>query len=102
MVGQILVNQWGYSMALVDFYQVVDETQKTITVREIEGRRVEDNGPAGARVVALADNFASDKTYRAIKSKYVPNEWRSKLSHVGRTSTLRVWDGKSVYYNDWD
>ena len=34
-VGDILSSTWGYSMQIVDFYQVIAVTPKMITVKEI-------------------------------------------------------------------
>ena len=37
LVGRVIVNSWGWSMTIVDFYKVVDETEKTIVVVPLKG-----------------------------------------------------------------
>lgn len=44
-VGDIYYTSWGYDQTNVDFYQVIDVREKSITVREVEKKTVVDQGP---------------------------------------------------------
>ena len=39
MVGDVLVNTWGYSMIIVDYYQVTAVLARSIKIREINAKR---------------------------------------------------------------
>lgn len=74
-VGDVFVSEWGYSMTLVDFYQVVkvSKTGKSVTVREI-GRKVVDGAicsPHGCMVAPVKDDFIGDEiANKRVKAGY--------------------------------
>lgn len=101
-VGSVLVSSWGYSMTIVDFYQVVKRTNSFVYLKELMGTTVEDNGPGGS-LVRPTTQFADSTIYRAkiVVDKYDSNGgWyiRAPQGH----GILHAWDGKDVYENRWD
>lgn len=59
--GDIFVSSWGYSMTLVDFYQVtkVSKTGKSVNVRKLASKVVSGNidSPQGWYVTPIKDRF---------------------------------------------
>lgn len=59
--GDIFVSSWGYSMTLVDFYQVtkVSKTGKSVNVRKLASKVVSGNidSPQGGYVTPIKDRF---------------------------------------------
>lgn len=86
--GDIFVSTWGRDQDIVDFYQVIRATPKTVVVRRIESRIIEIVGPARAVIVPMPDSFRSE-------------EQRRRIVHDGRDSYIRLsgwerallWDG---------
>ena len=67
-VGDIIVSQWGYSMILYDFFQVVSKTPKTLKIVELKKKSL--NGdPANLQVQPIPNEFASPVLSRRV-SKY--------------------------------
>lgn len=72
-VGDVFISEWGYSMTLVDFYQVVkvSKTGKSVTVREIGRKVVGGKGGAyGYRVAPVKDAFTGDGMVKRVKADY--------------------------------
>ena len=51
-VGDILTSSWGYSMTLVDFYEVIKVSDKSIVLRQIGSKPVSFSGYDTGHVVA--------------------------------------------------
>jgi hypothetical protein len=61
-VGDIFRNSWGYDQTNVDYYQVVRVTAKSVSVRPICQKRVEDTGSSNGmacRVRPVPDSFTN-------------------------------------------
>jgi len=93
-IGDIIVNSWGYDQTNVDFYQVVAMTNKTIKIKEICDKMVEnsgyDNGMA-CHTRPIKDAFVQDgDEYKLIVKK------GGDLSQV-RSYYFSKWDGRDMY-----
>lgn len=89
--GDILMSTWGRDQDIVDFYQVIRATPKTVVVRRIESRIIEIVSPTRAVIVPTLDAFRSE-------------EQRRRIVHDGGDSYLRLsgwerallWDGVAL------
>jgi hypothetical protein len=85
-VGDILDVSWGYDQTNVNFYQVVAvRGKRTVDIREIASRVVDNNGPT-THVVAVKDAFLT------------PRENQGDTDTYGRVMTKRVSDGHVRVY----
>ena len=70
-VGSVLVNSWGYDQTNVDYYQVVkvSATGRTVTIRQIGARAVED-GPVAlsGSCWPLADHFIGPELVKVVSA----------------------------------
>lgn len=99
-VGDILSSTWGYSMQIVDYYQVIAVTPKMITVREIAGKIVSGDGMRGESV-PLPNVFVK-KAY-----DWQLTEFKRKVLHGGyininESACARRWSGEPLYHDHWD
>lgn len=100
-VGDILSSTWGYSMVIVDYYQVVAVTAKMITVRKIASKNVDGDSMRGSSVPVL-NAF--------LKTKYswqTPFEYKRKVLsggyiNIDSVSCARKWNGKPLYHDHMD
>lgn len=97
--SNILVSQWGYSMILYEFVQILKETPKTILVRVLETETVGDNGHGRPKVSPkwpLQPEYEREhgKPGNTIEKRY------RLYKKDGRVFT-RV-DGYYKYYSPWD
>ena len=92
--GMILVAQWGYSMSLVDFYEVVATTAGGVTLEEIGSTTV--SGTAGYSGTVVADASVRKGKFFKVRANH---ENRVKISDSSRA---RVWNGAPCYFNQMD
>lgn len=61
-VGDLFYNSWGYDQTNIDFYQVIEKTKSTFTIREIAGRSLGEapSGPMSDYVTPIKDAFLTD------------------------------------------
>ena len=102
-VGSILASSWGYSMTIVDFYQVVKRSNSFVYLKELVSETVRDDGPAGSYVRPTTE-FVDSTIYRAkiIANKYDSNGGWYISAPQGHGILNKVWDGRDVYENRWD
>lgn len=93
--GTIYVNSFGYDMTLVNYYQVVRRSNKTIYLQEINSKVLTGGGYSG-KVEPIKDSFKDDKIIRSVLSGN--GEW----IRLGQNGRARLWDGKPDYYNTMD
>jgi len=93
-IGDIIVNSWGYDQTNVDFYQVVAMTTKTIKIKEICDKMVEDSGYGNGMAChtrPIKDAFVQDgDEYKLIVKK------DGDLSQV-RSYYFSKWNGRDMY-----
>ena len=97
--GTIFVASWGYDMTIVDYYQVVKRTGKSVYVREISGSK---HGGWSGTVTANKDSFVDTKTYRCVLSGDPKDKTNKSVSITVDGKYAKVWDGKERYYNSLD
>jgi hypothetical protein len=88
MKGDILYSSWGYDQTNVDFYQVIDTTEKSIKIRQV-GKRVVREERGSDYVVAVPGKFTDGPMTKRV----------SPGGHVKITSGTYAykWDGKPKY-----
>lgn len=94
-IGDLLSNSWGYDQTNVDFYQVVAVTERSVTIREIAGDRVEGTeGFMSCQVRPVRDSFCGEpkrinlQVYPGGQEPYIPTR---------HGCMSRVQDGESTY-----
>ena len=96
--GDILSSSWGYSMTIVNYYQVVKVTPKMITVREIAGKLVSGDGMRGESI-PVPNAFVPKKSYQ-------PAEYRRLVVRgmigINESERAGLWDGEPMYHDHWD
>lgn len=102
-VGDIFLNVWGYSMNLVDFYQVtkVSATGKSVNVRRIKTAVVSGdvNSPYGGRVMPVKDSFVGEE----LKNRRISGgiTLRFKVNESAHASLLETLDPNGYYECHW-
>lgn len=56
-VGDILISSWGYDQTNIDFYEVVEVGEKSVKIREIDGRTLPSNEPSQDKVVPAPGRY---------------------------------------------
>ena len=98
--GTIFSTSWGYDMTIVDFYQVVKRTGKSVYVRPIAANK--DGGGWSGTTTAVKDSFTSATATRCLL-KGNPKDKTNESVYINIDGHLgRVWDGKPKYYNTMD
>lgn len=92
-VGNILVASWGYSMTLVDFYEVVAVTAHGATLEMVGSTVVDGDAGYSGRVIANPEQRTGKMTKVRVPADNSPK--------VGNT-WARPWDGSSQYFNRVD
>lgn len=92
-VGDILVSQWGYSMVIVDFYEIIKSTGKTFVLRQLKDDIVSGNGMQG-KSVPVEGKYEDDKEHRVRVNKYN----RVKIDGA----YLSLWNGEPVSFDHMD
>lgn len=98
-VGSILSGIWGYSMTIVDFYEVVKRTESFVFVKELQKDVIEDEGPKGEMLMPVPGSYVSPQVYRLKIQSHGSNAYYFKSPKSG---ILDLWDGKPEYQNTWD
>lgn len=100
MPGTIFVAVWGYSMTLVDYWQVIKRTGKSVYVRPIASKK--DGGGYEGNATPVKDSFTSSTATRCLL-KGNPQDTTNKSVYININGHLgKVWDGKPNYYNTMD
>lgn len=87
--GSILYSSWGYDQTNVNFYEVIDTTAKTISVKEIKQKVISDKGPS-VSVVGLPGKFIDSKVY---KRRVQPNG----SIKIDSSERAYLWDGSPLH-----
>lgn len=106
--GDIFVSSWGYSMTLVDFYQVtkVSKTGKSVNVRKLASKVVSGNinSPQGGYVTPIKDRFEGEELRnKRLKADYGANP--RPMFKVNDCANAHLADGinpNGYYMNTWD
>ena len=90
-IGDIVYTYWGYSMTIIDYYEIIRKTGKGFVLKGLKDKIVSGNGQRG-------ESVPIPKEYK--KSKYNGNvEFDILKARINKNGYLRA-DNKSVYL--WD
>ena len=93
-VGNILTSSWGYEQTNVDFYEVVEVTNKSVRIEKIGSSTIENNDSYGLRVVPnnswRSGNFMLKRVSASADGK---SSWIRLTSY----SSAHKWDGTPQY-----
>ena len=98
-VGDILCSQWGYSMTIVSWYQVVATTPKMVIVHELRSIIVDGDGMRGMSMpipnafVEPSCAWAEVEFSRRVVDGYV---------RINSSESAKLWDGEPKYHDHWD
>jgi hypothetical protein len=111
--NKILVCIWGATMRMVDFWQIIKETDKTMLVRELQQKQVEETGFLRGKVIPTLE-FEQEKDYKTNieegQSRPLKNiELRLyKKNDIifsnknGFKKYFEIWNGQPVEYDHCD
>ena len=101
-IGDLLVCAWGYDQTNVDFYQVVDTTNKGVYLRRIAGKSCEWYGPMSDHVRALKDCFVKDapKLYRRVQPMVVKDMGSYYINMTSYASAIPT-NEQEKHYRSW-
>lgn len=90
--GSILYSSWGYDQTNVNFYEVTDTTEGTVTIREVASDTVK------------SDTSADYVT--AVPGRYIGPAMKKRVSpgnsvKVDSSQNAYLWDGKPKYQTAW-
>lgn len=83
--GDILASSWGYDQTNVDFYEVIEVTERTIVVRQVAQECVEGSGGPSEKVVPVPAKYVGEPV------KKVVNNGGVKMASWGRYASK--WNG---------
>ena len=85
----ILYSTWGYEQTNVDFYQIVDKTEKCVIIRQIACKRIEkEAGFMSEYLIPVKDQFIGEPMRKKVNYK----DWINLTSYSGASK----WDGKEI------
>ncbi len=87
-VGAILYSAWGYDQTNIDYYQIIDRTDKMVTIQKIAKKYLETNYPSEESVVPAKDNFVGEPMKKKIGAYGI------SLNSYANAS---LWDGEPKY-----
>jgi hypothetical protein len=106
--GDILVNSWGYSMTLVDFYEVTrvgaagwkdkrgqSVHEQTVWLRHIGGKNVSQTGYLSGTTVPDITVTKSPEIFRRTARN-------GRCSGHNSSGSAQLWDGQPEHYNHCD
>lgn len=104
-VGDILYDSWGYSMTIVEFYQVTKILSPCkVEIVELGHKAADEDGAVGYYGECLPDTdrvIGEPITKTCQKDKYSRDE-NAFYIKINRSVSLRPWGGHAVYFNSLD
>lgn len=91
--GTILVGSWGYSMTIVDFFEVIGRSNSMLYLKQVQKKVIKSDSYGSEDVMPTPGNYLDDKIYRVKISNR--NSINSPLKH----GIITVWNGKPEYQN---
>lgn len=100
--GDIFYTSFGYDMTLVDFYQVVRVMPKSVSVKRIKNKIVENESGFSGKCVPVKNNFVDDNIYNT-RTDFSWNGKEKILKNAdGRKHIGYEWQNNPVYFNHMD
>jgi hypothetical protein len=90
-IGDILTSSWGYDQTNIDFYQVIKTTDKSVVIREIYKKLIENDGYGSDMVMPSKDSFKGDEMTKLVKPSY---NGIGYYVNINSYAFADVWDGK--------
>lgn len=88
-IGDIFYSSWGYDQTNVNFYQVIDTTEKTVTVQEIMGSITRRDTDMSGYTVAVKDSFiANTERGQKYEKEYAP--MRKIVNMAGDRPSIKI------------
>jgi hypothetical protein len=69
-VGQLIYDSWGYEQTNIDFYQVIEVKNKSVVLREINGKMVPSEGYSSMAglIAPVKDSFCGDPIVKKVNA----------------------------------
>lgn len=100
----IFVRAWGYSMILVDFFEVIQQTPKTVTLRKLNSQETPTGFLSGEALPTEEWATARRGLYKDVRA--FKREENGETVYVANDGGVRmryhVWDGKPKYFDYCD
>lgn len=93
--GTIFVCIWGYSMVIVDYYQVVKRTGKSVYLRKLNAKK---QGDIRGTITPIKDSFYDNEVFRSI----ISGEEKNPHVKIKNKGYAHLWDGKPDHYDESD
>jgi hypothetical protein len=90
-VGAVFYTSWGYDQTNVSFYEVIETTRGTITVRPLR-QETKDTGHMSGTCVAIPGAFAGEKSLRCI--------WSGRGFKIDGHHAS-AWDGQPKHFSSY-
>ena len=96
-IGDIVYNSWGWEQTNIDYFQVVGTSEKTVSIRAIQGiSRDYDGQSMSGKILPDVGNFCSDEILR--KTPYLfMGKWCMKFENGAGAK----WDGEPMAYTSY-
>ena len=94
-VGDILTSSWGYDQTNVDFYEVIEVTNKSVRIEKIGNKTIDDNGPGGLSVIPNTSYRSGNVMLKRVSS--VSADGKSGWINLTSYSGANKWDGTPQY-----
>lgn len=107
-VGKVVVNVWGYSMTLVDFYLIVSETEKRVGIVKLSSIDTQTGFLSGTSVPNLVNKEEDMKKVAQFTLAKTVNPFTGAQAFKGTLkgdyvkSFMDEWDGKPKRFNHCD
>lgn len=101
---KILVDSWGYSMTIVDFYKVIRESEKSVWVIPIGSKETADGYLQGTVVPNLEVSDPTKVSMLRKRPNSLGNWYRGtvKSNITKEGSLLEEWSGQPMRFNHCD
>lgn len=101
-IGDILVSVWGYSMTIVDYYQIVGRRGRTIfQIRKLQNEQVSGD-PGWHGLVAPRPGAFDDNRGHMIEARMTRDGRAVSIPGFSGRQQAELWDGRNRYFNSAD
>lgn len=101
-VGQIIYDSWGYEQTNIDFYQVIEVKNKSVVLREINGKMVPSEGYSSMAglIAPVKDSFCGEPILKKVNAWVSETSTRYYLN--SQHGSMSVYDrGEEGIYCSW-
>lgn len=101
---KIVYTVWGYSMTLVEFHEVIKETEKTVILRELEQEEVATGFLSGTTTPTTEYAKNKDGQYKEVRA--FKRIFGGEETYITRKEGFKKfyynWNGKPKHFNHCD